>query len=85
MGDYTITELLDIVAQRGDRIAELQTEVERLEKVIQGYLDGEIDPDNCKHGLYWYEGCTQCVDDYFAAALKEASDEENGQRIGEFK
>ena len=74
MGDYTITELLDIVAQRGDRIAELQTEVERLEKVIQGYLDGEIDPDNCKHGLYWYEGCTQCVDDYFAAALKEQDD-----------
>lgn len=44
-------------------------------KIIQDYLDGNYPHarknDKCKHDRYGFEGCENCIDDYFTNALEQ--------------
>lgn len=53
------------------------SEINRLRKGIQDYLDGNYDnprksrPEPCKHGRLWYESCEACTDEHFAKLLSD--------------
>ena len=50
-------------------------EVRRLRAGIENYLDGNYPTaaknDKCNHGRYGFEGCENCIDEYFTQLLKE--------------
>lgn len=51
-------------------------EISRLREGIQNYLDGNFEPrirkmDKCKHGLYGYEPCENCIDEHFLKLLNK--------------
>jgi hypothetical protein len=50
-------------------LKKLEAEIERLRKGITDYLHGDYSRtrknDKCKHGRYGFEGCENCIDDYF--------------------
>ncbi len=50
-------------------------EVFRLRKGIQDYLHGDYSRvaknDKCQHGCYGFEGCEQCIDDYFEKLIAQ--------------
>jgi hypothetical protein len=53
---------------------EAADEIERLQKGIQDYLNGDYGPavskgDKCPHGAFGYEACETCIDDYFRKLL----------------
>jgi hypothetical protein len=53
-----------------------------LRKAIEDYLNGDYEcprrhrPGKCKHGIFYWEACEQCVDDHFQAALEAARTQE---------
>ena len=60
----------DLYEQRGERIAELEAEIERLKGGIEKWLrEGVNKYDTCPHGKMWYEGCEACDESYFAALI----------------
>jgi hypothetical protein len=57
-----------------DLCREAADEIERLQKGIQDYLNGDYGPavskgDKCPHGAFGYEACETCIDDYFRKLL----------------
>ena len=56
---------------------EAADEIERLRKGIQNYLDGDYGRiehfdtkhDQCPHKRFQWEGCENCIDDYFKKLL----------------
>lgn len=68
---------LDRIMSRTDAqdLAGYKAEVERLRKGIRDFLDGNYPnprkhrPDKCGHGIYYYDQCEQCNDDYFVKLL----------------
>ena len=60
-------------------ITEASSEIERLRKGIQDYLDGNYASSRsyraqgpqttCPHGHYYYEDCGQCIDEHFQRLL----------------
>ena len=68
----------DLYEQRGERIAELEAEIERLKGGIEKWLrEGVNKYDTCPHGKMWYEGCEACDELYFAALI--APQEQNNE------
>lgn len=59
-----------------------EAEVARLRKGIQDYLDGNYGRniptkvDQCKHGLFKWESCENCIDDYFFALLAHRDEDD---------
>ena len=49
--------------------------LERLRAGIESYLQGNYPTaaknDKCKHDRYGFEGCENCIDEYFMQLLKE--------------
>ena len=69
---------VDLYEQRGERIAELEAEIERLKGGIEKWLrEGVNKYDTCPHGKMWYEGCEACDESYFAALI--APQEQNNE------
>jgi hypothetical protein len=72
-----IVERLRVFAtQRYDDqlVTEAADEIERLQKGIRDYLNGDYEPkvsnvDKCPHGFYGYEVCEHCTDDHFRKLL----------------
>jgi len=72
-----MTEAMDIVRRAiGNDAATLESElekadaeIERLRAGIKTYLDGNYSTtkknDKCKHGIYGFETCENCIDEYF--------------------
>jgi hypothetical protein len=64
------------------RLAERSAALGRLRSGIQDYLDGDYGRekhfktkhDKCPHGLYSWEPCENCIDEYFAKLLAEAKE-----------
>lgn len=62
-----------------DEVLALRSEVTRLRRGIQDYLDGNYDSPRskraegartkCRHGRYYWEACDSCIDDHFAKLL----------------
>lgn len=65
---------------------EAADEIERLREALQKIADGDVERvsaekwrtdgkysklDKCKHGLFMYEECGECVREFVRAALKE--------------
>lgn len=54
-------------------IKELLDEVDRLRDGLRKFLDGNYPqaerPYQCQHGLYWYDTCATCIDDYLFRLL----------------
>lgn len=54
---------------------EAANEIERLRRGIADYLHGDYPRtaknDKCKHDRYGFEGCENCIDDYFEKLLGE--------------
>lgn len=57
-----------------ERIKELQAQLDAVKQGIRAYLDGDAittaKAEQCPHGLYGYEDCGQCVDEYFEGLFK---------------
>jgi hypothetical protein len=57
-----------------DHISELQAQLDAVKQGIRAYLDGDAittaKAEQCPHGLYGYEDCGQCVDEYFEGLFK---------------
>ena len=75
-----IAELENEVNTMLTLLAKARDENQRLRERIQNVLDGNypqaLKYEKCKHGLYGYDDCAQCVDDYLQAALNgEVGDE----------
>ena len=59
------------------QLADQKTEIARLRKGIQDYLDGSYDNPQgyrpglgeCKHGVPWYSGCAHCDCEHLQAVL----------------
>lgn len=65
----------DAACVSADAAARGATEIERLRKGIQDYLDGNYEPkvgkiEKCPHGVYGYEVCENCIDKHFADLLR---------------
>jgi len=74
--DYYIPQL-----QKADeQISKQAAEIARLRKGIQDYLDGNyVGPragrkdgaqTRCPHGMFYWDACENCIDEHFAALLK---------------
>lgn len=65
---------------RADLSAALARAV-RAEKAIQDYLDGNYDnprarrPGKCRHEIWYWETCENCIDEHFTAALSPVAEE----------
>ena len=57
----------------GRELERKDAEIERLRKGITDYLHGDYPRtgknDKCPHGRYGFEGCENCIDDYFEKLL----------------
>jgi hypothetical protein len=61
------------------RITEAAAEIRRLRQGIEDYLAGDYGRDKyfptkhhkCPHNLFRWEGCENCIDDYFKALLAD--------------
>lgn len=64
-GDFTCVNCLAM-----DRAIERNS----FRKIIQDYLDGNYPRasknEKCKHDRYGFEGCENCIDNYFTKALE---------------
>jgi hypothetical protein len=60
---------------RKEKAMERAIERNRFRKIIQDYLDGNYPGARknakCKNDRYGFEGCENCIDDYFTKALGE--------------
>ena len=65
----------DKLTEKNAKLAALREEVRRLRAGIESYLDGNYPTaaknDKCSHGRYGFEGCENCIDEYFTQLLKE--------------
>ena len=65
-------------AEKAIRRAErAEAEVARLRAAIKAVIDGDYPnprdhrPGNCKHGVFYWEDCHQCIDEWLTKALAE--------------
>ena len=61
---------------------EAASEIERLRKGIQDFLDGDYEPkvkkiEKCPHGQYGYESCEACIEQHFLRVIsgKQANED----------
>lgn len=68
---------MGLFSEMMDESGDLKSEIFRLRKGIQDYLDGDYGRnqyfktkhDKCPHGLFGWESCENCIDAHFTALL----------------